>query len=52
MGRKHSSTGTEGASQFHTLYRAGELKQMDASPYVWFGNLKTTLHIAVDDAAA
>lgn len=28
----------------------GELEQMDASPYVWFGNLKTTLHIAVDDA--
>lgn len=28
----------------------GELEQMDASPYVWFGNLKATLHIAVDDA--
>lgn len=29
----------------------GELEQMDASPYVWFGDTKTTLHIAVDDAA-
>ena len=28
----------------------GELEQMDASPYVWFGTGKTTLHIAVDDA--
>lgn len=28
----------------------GELEQMDASPYEWFGNEKTTLHIAVDDA--
>lgn len=28
----------------------GELQQMDASPYAWFGNTKTTLHIAVDDA--
>ncbi len=28
----------------------GELEQMDASPYVWFGTHKTTLHIAVDDA--
>lgn len=28
----------------------GELEQMDASPYEWFGNLKSTLHIAVDDA--
>ena len=28
----------------------GELEQMDASPYEWFGNGKTTLHIAVDDA--
>lgn len=28
----------------------GELEQMDASPYVWFGNTQTTLHIAVDDA--
>ncbi len=27
----------------------GELEQMDASPYLWFGNTKTTLHIAVDD---
>ena len=28
----------------------GELEQMDASPYLWFGDTKTTLHIAVDDA--
>lgn len=28
----------------------GELEQMDASPYEWFGSGKTTLHIAVDDA--
>lgn len=28
----------------------GELVQMDASPYGWFGTGKTTLHIAVDDA--
>lgn len=28
----------------------GELEQMDASPYEWFGDKKTTLHIAVDDA--
>lgn len=28
----------------------GELEQMDASPYKWFGDSKTTLHIAVDDA--
>lgn len=28
----------------------GELEQMDASPYEWFGASKTTLHIAVDDA--
>ena len=28
----------------------GELEQMDASPYEWFGDSKTTLHIAVDDA--
>jgi len=28
----------------------GELEQMDASPYEWFGESKTTLHIAVDDA--
>lgn len=28
----------------------GELEQMDASPYPWFGNETTTLHIAVDDA--
>ena len=29
----------------------GELEQMDASPYEWFGAEKTTLHIAVDDAS-
>ena len=28
----------------------GELQQMDASSYVWFGNEKTTLHVAIDDA--
>lgn len=28
----------------------GELEQMDASPYEWFGAEKTALHIAVDDA--
>lgn len=28
----------------------GELEQMDASPFEWFGPSKTTLHIAVDDA--
>lgn len=28
----------------------GELEQMDASPYRWFGNEITSLHIAVDDA--
>ena len=28
----------------------GELQQMDASPYLWFGNDVTSLHIAVDDA--
>lgn len=28
----------------------GELEQMDASPYEWFGTEITTLHIAVDDA--
>ncbi|MCC8133115.1 MAG: ISNCY family transposase [Tannerellaceae bacterium] len=28
----------------------GELLQMDASSYVWFGNEKTTLHVAIDDA--
>ena len=28
----------------------GELEQMDASHYEWFGTQKTTLHIAVDDA--
>ncbi|MGN1147992.1 MAG: ISNCY family transposase [Lachnospiraceae bacterium] len=29
----------------------GELEQMDASAYEWFGTGKTTLHIAVDDAS-
>lgn len=29
---------------------AGELIQMDASSFVWFGKEKTTLHVAVDDA--
>lgn len=29
----------------------GELLQMDASAYLWFGKGKTTLHIAVDDAS-
>ena len=28
----------------------GEMEQMDASPYEWFGGFKSTLHIAVDDA--
>lgn len=28
----------------------GELLQMDASSYLWFGTKETTLHIAVDDA--
>lgn len=28
----------------------GELEQMDASPYLWFGDEVTHLHIAVDDA--
>lgn len=28
----------------------GEIEQMDASSYEWFGAEKTTLHIAVDDA--
>lgn len=28
----------------------GELIQMDASPYEWFGGMVTSLHIAVDDA--
>ena len=28
----------------------GELQQMDASSYVWFGNDTTTLHVAIDDA--
>lgn len=29
---------------------AGEMLQMDASVHLWFGNKKTQLHIAVDDA--
>ncbi|HHY10759.1 MAG TPA: ISNCY family transposase, partial [Firmicutes bacterium] len=29
--------------------RPGELIQMDASVYVWFGDVKTYLHLAVDD---
>lgn len=29
---------------------AGELIQMDASLFVWFGAKKTTLHVAIDDA--
>lgn len=28
----------------------GELIQMDASPHVWFGNIVTHLHLAIDDA--
>lgn len=28
----------------------GELEQMDASPFLWFGSEVTSLHIAVDDA--
>jgi transposase len=28
----------------------GEMLQMDASVHLWFGNFKTQLHIAVDDA--
>lgn len=28
----------------------GEMVQMDASEYMWFGNVKAHLHIAVDDA--
>lgn len=28
----------------------GEMIQMDASEYVWFGDVKTHLHIAVDDS--
>ena len=28
----------------------GELQQMDASSFVWFGNEKATLHVAIDDA--
>ncbi len=28
----------------------GEMEQMDASPYEWFGGFKSSLHIAVDDA--
>lgn len=29
----------------------GELLQMDASNHVWFGNFKTQLHLAIDDAS-
>ena len=29
----------------------GELLQMDASPYKWFGELETHLHVAIDDAS-
>jgi hypothetical protein len=28
----------------------GELLQMDASNHIWFGNIKTHLHLAIDDA--
>lgn len=28
----------------------GELVQMDASPYIWFGNVVSHLHLAIDDA--
>lgn len=28
----------------------GEMIQMDASSHLWFGNVKSTLHMAVDDA--
>ena len=28
----------------------GEMQQMDACKYPWFGGIQTTLHIAVDDA--
>lgn len=28
----------------------GELVQMDASPHLWFGNIITHLHLAIDDA--
>ena len=28
----------------------GEMEQLDASPFVWFGNDVTHLHIAIDDA--
>ncbi|MCX8167277.1 MAG: ISNCY family transposase [Candidatus Micrarchaeota archaeon] len=30
---------------------AGEMIQMDASPFLWFGNIVSHLHIAVDDAS-
>lgn len=30
---------------------AGELLQMDASQHIWFGNYKTYLHAAIDDAS-
>lgn len=29
---------------------SGEIVQMDASVYIWFGNIKLFLHIAIDDA--
>lgn len=29
---------------------AGKLIQMDASSFVWFGEKKTTLHVAINDA--
>ena len=29
---------------------SGEIVQMDASVYIWFGNIKLYLHIAIDDA--
>lgn len=28
----------------------GELIQMDASPHIWFGNIISHLHLAIDDA--
>ena len=30
----------------------GEMVQMDASPYKWFGGIDTQLHIAIDDATS
>lgn len=29
---------------------AGEIMELDASEYIWFGNKKTTIHGAIDDA--